>query len=64
MLKTIKATLLITFQRVKIASLKNKIRRMERSSYLNLSERIELRDAINSLQAIEGSYHNSAMFSM
>ena len=65
--KTIKSTLLILLERVKISQLKNKIRRMERISYLNLSERMELRDAISLLQTLEQhqqEIHNTPLFSL
>ena len=66
MSRTIKSALAAIAQRVKIASLKNKIKRMERSSYLNLYERMELRDAaslLNSLEQQQG-FHNTTMLSL
>jgi hypothetical protein len=42
--KTIKAKLTLMFQKIKIAMLKSKIKKMERISYLSLWDRIELRN--------------------
>lgn len=47
-------TMLTTFiQRVKIVQLKKKIKKMESITYLNLWDRVELRNTINLLQSIE-----------
>ena len=65
--KTIKSTLSILLERVKIFQLKNKIRKMESISYLNLSERMELRDTTSLLQKLEQhqqEMHNTPLFSL
>ena len=53
MSKTIKASVSIMLQKVKIVLLKNKIRKMEHSAYLNLFERMELRDDLILLNQLE-----------
>ncbi|MEP7165159.1 MAG: hypothetical protein ABI741_10705 [Ferruginibacter sp.] len=53
MSKTIKTALFIIQQKVKIIMLKHRIKKMESISYLDLCERMELRDAINLLQSLE-----------
>ena len=63
--KTIKTSLFIIQQKIKIFMLKNKIKKIERVSYLNLWERIELREALRSLQSLEQQQiHNTAIFSV
>jgi hypothetical protein len=53
MTKTIKSMLFLPLQRIKIALLKNKIKKMERSDYLNLWDRLELRNTMAILQNLE-----------
>jgi len=53
MSRPIKASLSIMLQKVKIVLLKNTIRKMESASYLNLYERMELRDKITLLHQLE-----------
>lgn len=53
MLKTIKANLGIFPKKIKIVMLKNKIRSMNGESYLNLWDRIELRNSIAQLDQLE-----------
>ena len=53
MLKTIKALLTFIQERTKIIMLKSKIRKMENAKYLDLNERIELRESIKMLQILE-----------
>ena len=65
--KTIKASLSLLMERVKITQLRNKIRKMEKNSYLNLFERIELRNATSLLHQLEQhqqEIHNTAMLSL
>ncbi len=65
--RTIKSTLSILLERVKIFQLKNKIRKMESVSYLNLFERMELRDATSLLQKLEQhqqEIRNTPLFSL
>lgn len=66
MAKTSKTALSMIIQRVKIVMLKNKIRKMARSSYLDLYERMELRDTVRSLQMLEQQLgiHNTASLSL
>lgn len=52
MLKTIKSAINLIQERFKIIMLKNKIRKMESSKYLDLNERIELRESIQVLQSL------------
>lgn len=52
MYKTIKSTLNLFQERFKIIMLKNKIRKMESLKYLDLNERIELRESIQQLQSM------------
>ena len=51
--KTIAFKLTIILQRIKISMLKAKISKMERSSYLDLCERMELKNSISLLQSLE-----------
>lgn len=53
MLKTIKANLVIFPTKIKIVMLKNKIRSMNCASYLNLWDRIELRNTISLLDQLQ-----------
>ena len=63
--KTLKNSLFIIEQKIKIFMLKAKIKKIERASYLNLWERMELRDALKSLQGLEQQQiHNTAIFSV
>lgn len=66
MSKTIKTPLLTIQQKIKIFILKNRIKKMERISYLNLWERMELRDTIKSLQNLQQQrgIQNTAFFSV
>lgn len=64
--KTIKTALFIIQQKIKIFMLKSKIKKMESISYLDLSERMELRDANMLLQSLEQQqdFHNTALLSL
>jgi hypothetical protein len=64
--KTIKQAFSIIQQRIKILMLKNKIKKMQSFSYLDLYERMELRDAINLLQNLQQQqeFHNRPLLSL
>ncbi len=63
---SINAMLTTFIQRIKIVQLKKKIKKMESFSYLNLWDRVELRNTINLLQSLEqqliGKERNPAIF--
>lgn len=67
MTRTIKSNLAIIQQKIKIFMLKNKIKKMESVPYLDLWERVELREAIQSLRGLEQriqTINHTALFSL
>ena len=64
---TIKTKLSIIFYEIKIDMLRHRIKKMEHLPYLDLSERIELRDTYALLQRLEQQQqelHHAGMLSL